>query len=209
MCSMGHDRDVDAFDRRARTYDQGLLGRMHRDITGRTITAALQACPRPGRVLDVGCGTGFALRVLAEKVPDARLFVGVDAAPAMVDVARERSRDNRIEVVQGIAENLPVESGTFDLVISTTSFDHWTDQAAGLRECARALTPSGVFVLTDLFSPLLAPTMSLGRRGRARTKSAGAELLRRAGFARQTWYPAFLVQTAVASAASTPETRSS
>ncbi|WP_040700516.1 methyltransferase domain-containing protein [Nocardia vinacea] len=78
---MAHDRDVDAFDRRARTYDDDLLGRMHRDITDRTIALALRACPNPRRVLDVGCGTGLALRLLAEKLPGAQRLTGVDAAP--------------------------------------------------------------------------------------------------------------------------------
>ncbi|MFJ4656969.1 class I SAM-dependent methyltransferase [Nocardia sp. NPDC088792] len=197
---MGRDRDVGAFDRRAPTYDEGYLGQMHRDIAARTIVLALAARPEPGRVLDVGCGTGVALRELAERLPRARRLIGVDAAAGMVEVARERLGDNRIEVVQGKAEALPVESGAFDLVISITSFDHWGDQGAGLRECARALTPSGVFVLTDLFSPLLAPTMVIGRRGRARTRRAGAELLRRAGLVEQQWHGGFLIRTVVASA---------
>jgi ubiquinone/menaquinone biosynthesis C-methylase UbiE len=38
-------------------------------------------------------------------------------------------------------EHLPYADGTFDLVVSTTSFDHWSDQGAGLAECARVMTP--------------------------------------------------------------------
>ena len=76
-----------------------------------------------------------------------------------------------------MAESLPYPDESFDLVVSTTSFDHWEDQGAGLAECARVLAPSGHFVLTDLFSMWLAPTMLLGHRDRARTKRRAGALL--------------------------------
>jgi SAM-dependent methyltransferase len=61
----------------------------------------------------------------------------------------------------------PWPAATFDLVVSTTSFDHWADQQAGLAECARVLAPGGCLVLADLFSALLLPTLLAGRRGKA------------------------------------------
>jgi ubiquinone/menaquinone biosynthesis C-methylase UbiE len=42
--------------------------------------------------------------------------------------------------------------GSFDLVVSVTSFDHWSDQQAGLAECHRVLVPGGRLVLVDQFS---------------------------------------------------------
>jgi ubiquinone/menaquinone biosynthesis C-methylase UbiE len=65
---------------------------------------------------------------------------------------------------QNPASRLPWPAATFDLVVSTTSFDHWADQRAGLAECARVLAPGGCLVLADLFSVLL-PTLLAGRRG--------------------------------------------
>jgi len=196
---MAHDRDVAAFDRRARTYDVGWRGRMHDQITLRTVAQALKAAPTATRVLDVGCGTGTALRLLSVRLPDARAVVGVDAAPGMVDVARTRTQsDERIEVRQGTAEHLPVDPGSFDLIVSITSFDHWSDQLAGLHSCAQALTGGGTLVLTDLFSPLLAPTLLAGRRGRARTVGAGTRLLRQAGFTSLRWDRGPLLSTVIA-----------
>lgn len=196
---MTHDRDIAAFDRRAQTYDSGWRGRMHDEITTRTVTRALEAVPAPARILDVGCGTGTALRLLSVRLPNARALVGVDAAPGMVEVARTRTQsDDRIAIHQGTAENLPVDPGSFDLVVSVTSFDHWSNQAAGLRSCARALDKEGVLVLTDLFSPLLAPTMLAGRRGHARTTRSATRLLTDAGLTTRTWHRGPLLSTVVA-----------
>ena len=196
---MSHDRDVAAFDRRSQSYDDGFLGRMHHEIAKRTVAQALEAMPAPVRVLDVGCGTGTALRLLAGRLPEASRLIGVDAAPGMVEVARTRTRDDaRIEIRHGTAEEPPAEPGSFDLVVSITSFDHWSDQLAGLRACARALDDGGLLVLTDLFSPLLAPTMIVGRRGRARTVPAANGLLRRAGFTGLRWIRGPLLSTVFA-----------
>ena len=75
-----------------------------------------------------------------------------------------------------------------DLVISTTSFDHWADQGAGLAECARVLTPGGHLVLSDLFSVWLAPTLVGSRRGRARTRSRANRLIAAAGLRDPRWH---------------------
>jgi SAM-dependent methyltransferase len=71
----------------------------------------------------------------------------------LVQVAGRLSSDARIEVREGSAERLPYADAAFDLVVSTTSFDHWHDQAAGLAECARVVGNDGRLVLADLFSP--------------------------------------------------------
>src|SRR5262249_30342394 len=78
-------------------------------------------------------------------------------------------------------ERLPYPDGVFDLVASTTSFDHWADQRAGLGECARVLVPGGHLLLADLFSPWLVPTLLGGRRGKARTRQRARRLLSAAG----------------------------
>ncbi len=74
----------------------------------------------------------------AARLPQASEFLGLDAAEKMIEVARSASPDERLKFVQGTAERLPADDSAYDVVVSTTSFDHWTDQAAGIRECARA-----------------------------------------------------------------------
>jgi ubiquinone/menaquinone biosynthesis C-methylase UbiE len=185
---MTRDRDVAAFDERARGYDEGRLGQMHHQISDRTADLALTCVPAPGRILDVGCGTGYLLRQLAARVPQAEVLAGIDAAPAMITVASAAAGDDRLRFTVGTAERLPWPAASFDLVVSTTSFDHWADQQAGLAECARVLAPGGCLVLTDLFSLLLLPTLLAGRRDRARTKRRATRLLRAAGFASPQWH---------------------
>jgi ubiquinone/menaquinone biosynthesis C-methylase UbiE len=190
---MAHDRDVAAFDERAPGYESGWLGKLHHDIADRTAELALSRCPAPRRILDVGCGTGYLLRELAARVPAAAELVGLDAAPAMIETARAAAHDDRLRFSAGVAERLPFPAETFDLVVTTTSFDHWADQRAGLAECARVLTPGGCLVLADLFSAWLWPTILLGRRDRARTKLRATRLLAAAGFRAPQWHDLYAV----------------
>lgn len=161
---------------------------MHHDIADRVAEIAVSVCPAPRRVLDVGCGTGYLLRRLAKRCPHASELAGIDPARSMIELAEQAVDDLRIRFTVGTAERLPYPDDAFDLVVSTTSFDHWADQRAGLVECARALTPGGHLVVADLFSPVLLPTLLAGRRGKARTRRRASELLSAAGFRNLVWH---------------------
>jgi len=190
---MPYDRDVQAFDDRAATYESGYLGRLHHEISGRVVDLALCQVPSPRRILDVGSGTGYLLGLLASRLPDAVELTGVDAAPSMVTVARASAGDDRLRFMNGTAEQLPVPDSSYDLVVSATSFDHWTDQAAGLTECARVLAPGGALVLADQFSLLLWPTQLVGRRGKARTRTRATRLVTAAGLRTLRWHRLYAV----------------
>ena len=182
------DRDIAAFDARAGSYEGGWLGGLHHRIADRTADLALTAAAAPERILDVGCGTGYLLRQLDARCPDAVELTGVDPARAMIAAARAAAAGERLRWLEGTAEELPFPEGSFDLVVSTTSFDHWADQRAGLGECARVLAPGGWLVLTDLFSALLAPTLLGSRRHKARTRRRASQLLAAAGFRGAQWH---------------------
>lgn len=99
------------------------------------------------RILDVGCGTGGNLNVLA-KFGDAE---GVDVSDDALEFCRQRGLVN---VRQGAAEALPYENGTFDLVTALDVVEHIDDDLAGLREFRRVLKPDGrilLFVPTFMF----------------------------------------------------------
>jgi ubiquinone/menaquinone biosynthesis C-methylase UbiE len=98
---------------------------------------------RHGKVLDVGCGTGVMSARLAMS---GRQVIGVDLSPAMIDRAR-RKEHSRLEFVQGDAENLPIESGSFDAVVNLISFHHYPTPARAIAEFRRVLRSNGRLVL--------------------------------------------------------------
>jgi ubiquinone/menaquinone biosynthesis C-methylase UbiE len=134
---------------------------------------------------------------LAGRCPHTQQLDGIDPAPAMIEkataTATATAGDPRLRFAAGVAEHLPYRDDTFDLVVTTTSFDHWSDQRAGLHQCARVLRPGGQLVLVDQFSRWLAPTLLVGRRGKARTKQRATNLLHTAGFRSVAWHDRYAV----------------
>jgi SAM-dependent methyltransferase len=95
--------------------------------------------PRP-RILDVGCGTGANLQMLAQ----FGAAEGVDVSTAALDFCRARGL---AQVKQGAAESLPFEDASFDLVTGLDVVEHLDDDIAGLSEMRRVLRPEGRAVL--------------------------------------------------------------
>ncbi len=93
-------------------------------------------------IVDVGCGTGSALRHAAAQVTDGNL-IGIDPVPRMVELARGHTVDHpasaRIEYRVGSAEALPVNDDLADVVFAFDSIDHWQDIDRGLGEIHRIL----------------------------------------------------------------------
>lgn len=65
-----------AFEQRATRYEQGWLGRLHHQIAGQTAALAVTVSAAPRRVLDIGCGPGYLLRLLARQYPRAGELIG-------------------------------------------------------------------------------------------------------------------------------------
>ena len=103
-------------------------------------------------VVDVGCGSGEAVRVAAAHAARGRA-IGVDPSPAMIRIAKEQTRDHacadRIQFVEGPAEKLPLESGGASVVLAINSLHHWAQPDAGLDEVWRVLAPGGRFFIGD------------------------------------------------------------
>jgi ubiquinone/menaquinone biosynthesis C-methylase UbiE len=146
---MAHGHDIDRFNRWASTYDRHWMQRIVFNPIQRTVLqVAAEQVPSPGAILDVGCGTGKLLKSAGGRFPSARL-VGVDAAEEMVKYAQASTPDGAIEFRQATAEDLPFPNASFDLVFSTMTFHHWSNQARGSAEVARVLAPGGRWLLAD------------------------------------------------------------
>ncbi|MBC3760770.1 class I SAM-dependent methyltransferase [Quadrisphaera oryzae] len=99
----------------------------------------------PGRVLEVGSGTGTLLRRLAGTHPERR-FTGVEPLPNYVDFANGRSRDLGLDNVVfevGTGEVLPagVADSSVDLIISVDALHHVEDLDAVIAEASRVAAP--------------------------------------------------------------------
>lgn len=95
----------------------------------------------PGqRALDVGCGSGALVAVLAD-VLGAENVAGVDPSEPFVEAARAKVPGARIVV--GPAESLPFADGEFDVTLSQLVVNFLADPDQGLREMARVTRPGG------------------------------------------------------------------
>lgn len=90
------------------------------------------------RLLDVGCGSGGALRMARLRGAET---VGLDAAPELLEIATERLPGG--ELRRGDMENLPFEDGSFDAVTGINCIMYADDPGRALREARRVLTPDG------------------------------------------------------------------
>ena len=137
-------------------------------------------------VLDVGCGSGWLARRLAERVPEGRVM-GMDVSDEMIRVARRASLEfGNILYAVGEVGDILSEATFFNHAISVESAYYWPEPAAGIREIFRVLRAGGVaWILINYYrdnphchqwGPLLAvPTQLL-------LAEEWAELFRAAGF---------------------------
>jgi arsenite methyltransferase len=112
---------------------------------------------KPGdKVLDLGCGAGWATRLLADAVNDAGKpgqVIGLDVSDEMIRRARSASAsyDNLMFVV-GSAQQIPWEENYFDKVLSVESFYYYPDQERALAELFRVMAPMGeLYILINLY----------------------------------------------------------
>jgi len=129
------------------------FGRRRATFQALIATARVQ----PGqRVLDVGCGTGYFARLLAQAVGRDGLVVGVDPSTTMISYASRKTRhasNCRFQV--GTAEALEFPAEHFDVVVSSLVMHHLPEdlRVAALREMWRVLRPGGRLLVAEAQTP--------------------------------------------------------
>jgi SAM-dependent methyltransferase len=103
-------------------------------------------------VLDVGCGSGWATRLLAEYASNGRV-TGIDISDEMINLARESSGSfPNVDFELASAEQLPLSDNEFSHAFSMESLYYYRDIPRALNEIHRVLKPGGVFVtVVDLY----------------------------------------------------------
>src|SRR5947209_9335951 len=111
----------------------------HSDITDQAL--ALMDLQPGDRILDLGCGTGWASRRMA-RVAVAGEVIGLDVADEMLRRAEQSSQSfKNIRYVWGSAEKIPAADNHFSKVLSVESFYYYADQGKALDELRRVMAP--------------------------------------------------------------------
>ena len=101
------------------------------------------------RVLDVACGTGVLLRLLAHRIGPHAGLAGLDPNPAMLAVARSVTpASDRIQWYEAPAEVMPLPLESFDVVLCQMGLQFMPDRSAALREMQRVLARNGRLLLS-------------------------------------------------------------
>ena len=104
-------------------------------------------------VLDLGCGTGVAARMIARRADFPGRVTGIDLSPYLVEAARrlanEEGLGKRLEFYSGDTRDLDITDGKFDAVVAHTLVSHVQDALTVLKEAGRVVKPGGLIAVFD------------------------------------------------------------
>ncbi len=138
------------FNEWARAGKGESMERGHRPVGEQAI--ARMRVEADSRVLDVGCGSGWATRLLADYAVSGRV-TGIDISDEMARLARASSANHgNVDFEVASAEQLPFETNEFTHAFSMESLYYYRNIPKALAEIQRVLKPGGLFVaVVDLY----------------------------------------------------------
>ncbi|TVQ91951.1 MAG: malonyl-[acyl-carrier protein] O-methyltransferase BioC [Chromatiaceae bacterium] len=139
-----------AFTAAAASYDQVAV--LQREIATRMLERLDYVRLQPDTVLDLGCGTGFALDGLARRYRRARLLALDFAEPMLARARRRGSWRNRPRLLCADLEALPLAPASVDLIYSNATLQWANDLTTAFAELRRVLRPGGLLMFTS-FGP--------------------------------------------------------
>ena len=111
--------------------------------------------PQNGKVLDMGCGTGWASRMVARVAPDGEV-VGIDFVEGMIEKAKQFTLKDKshkygnLSFMVADVEDIPYPDDYFHSVMCLESFSWFPNPEAALREMKRVLRPAGKLYVADI-----------------------------------------------------------
>jgi demethylmenaquinone methyltransferase/2-methoxy-6-polyprenyl-1,4-benzoquinol methylase len=138
------------YDRFTRVFSFGMDSRWKAEVNG----WMARAIERDASVLDLACGTGDLAFAAARIATDGEVQ-GVDAAPAMIDIARARAaaESPRVTFSVGDISALEIPSASVDAVTAGYALRNVPDYGRVVSEIARVLKPGGVLATLDFYRP--------------------------------------------------------
>ncbi len=101
--------------------------------------------------LDIGFGTGFPLTEIAMRLGESCKVYGIDPWETATKRAENKIKMygiHNVEIIRGVAENIPLEDSSIDLITSNNGLNNVSDLDQSLRECSRVMKSDGQFVQT-------------------------------------------------------------
>ena len=149
-------------------YDQaavdGLPDRAVESFAGVGNPFSLRRLEPGEQVVDIGSGAGFDSFIAAGQVGDTGQVIGVDMTPEMLTKSRTTAEQlgfAHVDFREGLAEDLPVEDGWADVVISNGVINLCPDKRAVFEEIRRVLRPGGWLQFADIANGRPVPSEAL------------------------------------------------
>ncbi len=143
--------DFNYWSKRAKKYEDPLFQWLLYDRVQNKLLTFIKTKQEPKKIIDIGCGTGRLLRKIEKIWPKAQL-IGIDPSEGMIEKAKKLTPKAKFYIAR--AESIPLPDNSVDMILSTLSFHHWSDQPQGVSEIWRVLKPKGRLYIANKTLPI-------------------------------------------------------